>query len=464
MTLKKYPVNNFSRIIASYILAVLILFISIHDISAQAVKTSVKHPAWTRNKMIYEVNIRQYTKSGTFKELERELPKLKNMGVGIVWLMPVNPIGEKNRKGTLGSYYAVKDYMAVNPEYGTMQDFKSLVSRTHRLGMKIIIDWVANHTSWDNVLTKTHPEFYRKDSTGNFMAPVRDWTDVIQLDFGNRDLWKYMIGALKFWVKETGIDGFRCDVASMVPTPFWDEARKELDKVKPVFMLAEAENAELHRNAFDMTYGWDLHHLMNDIALGRNNASAINTYLARQDSLYPRDAYRMYFTTNHDENSWNGTEFERMKGGVEAFSVLSFTLPESMPLLYSGQEAGLNKRLAFFEKDPIDWKDSEYRGFYSALIKLKLMNKALANGVEGGEMKLLSAKDDKAVYAFTRERGKDKVLVVVNLSGDIKEAQLNGQSMKGNYTELFTNEKKSFNDKETVKLNPWEYKLYISGK
>jgi glycosidase len=464
MIQKKYPVKNFSRIMAGYILAFLILFISIQDISAQAVKTSVKHPAWTRNKMIYEVNIRQYTKSGTFKELERELPKLKNMGVGILWLMPVNPIGEKNRKGSLGSYYAVKDYMAVNPEYGTMKDFKSLVGKTHKLGMKIIIDWVANHTSWDNVLTKTHPEFFRKDSIGNFVAPVRDWTDVIQLDFDNKDLRKYMIGALKFWVKEGGIDGFRCDVAGMVPTPFWDEARKELDKVKPVFMLAEAENAELHRNAFDMTYGWDLHHLMNDIAQGRNNASAINNYLARQDSLYPRDAYRMYFTTNHDENSWNGTEFERMKGGVEAFSVLTFTLPQSMPLIYSGQEAGLNKRLAFFEKDPIDWKDSEYRGFYTALIKLKLVNKALANGVEGGQMQLLSSRDDKAVYAFTRQRGKDKILVVVNLTGENKEAQLNGPGLKGSYTELFTNDRKPFAEKETLKLNPWEYRVYVSGK
>lgn len=464
MTFKKNTAENFSKLMAAYFLALLILFISIQDVYAQAVKTSVKHPAWTRNKMIYEVNIRQYTKSGTFKDLEKELPKLKDMGVGILWLMPVNPIGEKNRKGTLGSYYAVKDYMTVNPEYGTMKDFKSLVDRTHKLGMKIIIDWVANHTSWDNVLTKTHPEFYRKDSTGNFMAPVKDWTDVIQLDFDNKDLWKYMIGALKFWVKEGNVDGFRCDVAGMVPTPFWDEARKELDKLKPVFMLAEAENAELHRNAFDMTYGWDLHHLMNDIAQGRNNASAINTYLARQDSLYPRDAYRMYFTTNHDENSWNGTEFERMKGGVEAFSVLTFTLWQSMPLIYSGQEAGLNKRLQFFEKDPIEWKDSEYRKFYTALIKLKLANKALENGAAGGEMKLLSSKDDKAVYAFTRQRGNDKVLVVLNLSGEKKDAQLEGQSMKGSYRELFSKEKKNFSNKEAVKLNPWEYKVYVSGK
>ncbi|MCU7495246.1 MAG: alpha-amylase [Ignavibacteria bacterium] len=449
---------------AAYLLSVLILFMSIQQTYAQAVKTSVKHPAWTRNKMIYEVNIRQYTKSGTFKDLEKELPKLKDMGVGIVWLMPVNPIGEKNRKGTLGSYYAVSDYMAENPEFGTMKDFKSLVNRTHKLGMKIIIDWVANHTSWDNVLTKSHPEFFKKDSLGNFVAPVKDWTDVIQLDYQNKELWKYMIGALKFWITETGIDGFRCDVAAMVPTPFWNEARKELDKVKPVFMLAEAEKQDLHEKAFDMTYGWDLHSLMNNIASGKRNASEINSYLSRQDRLYPADGYRMYFTTNHDENSWNGTEFERMKQGVEAFSVLTFTLQNSMPLLYSGQEAGLNRRLSFFERDPIDWKDSEYRKFYTTLINLKLQNKALANGSEGGQMTLVSSKADKAVYAFTRAKGKNKVFVVLNLSGEKKEARLSAQSMKGNYTELFTNEKTNFKSMETFKLNPWEYKVFVSNK
>ncbi|MGE5401762.1 MAG: alpha-amylase family glycosyl hydrolase [Ignavibacteriales bacterium] len=448
-----------------FTLHILLMFLIVssilQNIPAQSIKSSVGHPAWSRNKMIYEVNVRQHTKSGKFRDLEKELPKIKNMGVGILWLMPVNPIGEKNRKGSLGSYYAVKDYMAVNPEFGTMRDFKSLVNRAHKLGMHVIIDWVANHTSWDNVLTKTHPEFYKKDSLGNFVPPVADWTDVIKLDYDNKALWKYMTDALKFWVKEGGIDGFRCDVAGMVPLEYWNQARQELDKIRPVFMLAEWEAPEAHEKAFDMTYGWDLHQLMNNIAKGTRNASEINTYLQRQDSLYPADAYRMYFTTNHDENSWNGTEFERMGQGVEAFSVLTFTLKNSMPLLYSGQEAGLNKRLSFFEKDTIDWKDSKLRGFYTALIQLKLKNKTLLNGSEGGAMKLVSPVDEKSVYSFVRENGKDKILVVLNLSDKEKNIVLSGDIIKGKYTELFSKEKKTFSLKENVKLGPWGYKVFV---
>ncbi|MDP4175286.1 MAG: alpha-amylase family glycosyl hydrolase [Bacteroidota bacterium] len=459
--------NRFQVLKVSIIFLIAFIILTSDFVSAQtqqpqqqAVKESVKHPEWSRNQTIYEVNIRQYSKGGTFKDFEAQLPRLKEMGVGILWLMPINPIGEKNRKGTLGSYYAVKDYLAVNQEFGNMDDFKSLVKKTHQLGMKIIIDWVANHTSWDNELTKTHPEFYAKDSAGNFVAPVKDWSDVIKLDYNNKDLWKYMKDALAFWIKQADIDGFRCDVASMVPTPFWDYARAELDKIKPVFMLAEAEVPELHAKAFDMTYSWRLYHIFNSIASGDSSADAINNYFNEDEKLYPKDAYRMCFTTNHDENSWNGTEFERLKNGVEAFSVLAFTV-KGFPLLYSGQETGLNKRLNFFERDPIEWKDSKYKEFYTKLVKLRLNNKALLSGDKGGEMISIPSSNEKAVYSFTREKGKDKILVITNLSDKDQTVTLSADKIKGSYKDLFTGKKYSLKNKEEMTLKPWQYLLLV---
>ncbi len=444
------------------ILSFLLLFIGLAKIIyAQPAPSNVVHPAWSFNKTIYEVNIRQYTKEGTFKAFEKHLPELKRMGVGILWLMPINPIGEKNRKGKLGSYYSVQNYYEVNPEFGTMDDFKELVKKIHSLGMHVIIDWVANHTSWDNVLTKTHPDFYKKDSAGHFIAPVKDWTDVIALNYANKDLWNYMIDALKFWVKDCGIDGFRCDVADMVPTPFWDEARKELDKIKPVFMLAEAETPKLQTDAFDMTYSWDLYHLMNDIAKGKENASAINKYFIKENKNYLKNDFRMRFTSNHDENSWNGSAIERLGSAAPAFAAFTFVIP-GMPLIYSGQEAGLNKRLKFFERDPIDWKPSPFRELYTKLIDLKLHNKALWCGDEGGDLILISRSTDKSVYSFVRTKDNNKVFAVFNLSNKAVDVTLSNIEIKGNYKDVLSGINVSFSERENFNLKPWEYKIFVN--
>lgn len=427
---------------------------------SQPLQSEVVHPSWSNNKTIYEVNIRQYTKSGTFKDFEKHLPELKKMGVGILWLMPINPIGEKNRKGTLGSYYSVKDYLAVNPEFGTMEDFKNLVKKIHSLGMHVIIDWVANHTSWDNNLTIEHPDFYKKDSTGNFISPVKDWTDAIALNYNNNELWGYMINALKFWVEKYGVDGFRCDVADMVPTPFWNKAREELNKIKPVFMLAEAEKPELQVKAFDMTYSWDVYKLMNNIAQGKESPSAFNNYFKTESERFSANDFRMRFTTNHDENSWNGTEFERLGDAASTFAAFTFVIP-GMPLIYSGQESGLNKRLNFFDRDPIEWKESPFRALYTKLIKLKLKNKSLWNGKEGGNITLVSAPGDKSVYSFIREKGSSKIFVVFNLSNAPAEGELSTGRIKGVYTNYFTGEKISFTGKDSFKLKPWEYLIFV---
>lgn len=365
---------------------------------------------WSKNAVIYEVNIRQFSEAGTFKAFEESLPRLKEMGIDILWLMPVHPIGLENRKGGLGSYYSIKDYSEVNPEFGTMEDMKSLISKTHELGMYIILDWVANHSAWDHVWVKENPDYYKKDSSGKMVSPF-DWTDVVAFDYSNLKMRKAMMNEMIFWVKDMDIDGFRCDVAGEVPTSFWEDVRTELDKIKPVFMLAEAEKAELTKYAFDMDYGWHQHHLMNEMAKGKINANEMSAYFDKMEEEYPERSYKMYFIDNHDENSWNGTVEERMGFAADALAVLSFTAGD-MPLMYNGQEAGLDKRLLFFEKDLIDWKDYPKAEFYNQLISLKHNQAALWNGNYGERFVRIQTSSDREIFAFDR----GNVRVILNLS------------------------------------------------
>lgn len=389
------------------------------------------HAAWTRSANIYEVNIRQYTKEGTFNAFAQHLPRLRRMGVDILWLMPVQPIGVKNRKGTLGSYYAVRDYTAVNPEFGTMDDFKRLVKQAQGLGMRVIIDWVANHTAFDNPWTVQHKDWYLKDAKGELFpvtytegAEPEYWTDVTGLDWKQPGLWQGMRDAMAFWVRETGIDGFRCDVAAKVPTAFWEGARAELERIKPVFMLAEAWQPELHTRAFDMSYGWDTLGVFKDAAKGKADARALRALFEKPPVAYPEHAYRMRFTSNHDENSWHGSDPEHYGPAFKAMAVLAATLP-GMPLIYGGQEAGLDKRLAFFEKDPIVWRAHPNEALYTWLLKLKHDNPALWNGQYGGTMRVLETGNDK-VFAFRREKDGNVVGVAVNLSGAAQRYTLPG--------------------------------------
>ncbi len=457
----QYNYRN-NGITKSILFIISLLFLANPQIKSQP-QSQVKHPEWSYNQTIYEVNLRQYSKEGTFKEFETHLPELKKMGVGIIWLMPINPIGEKNRKGPLGSYYSVKNYKTVNPDYGTLADFKEVVNKIHKLGMYVIIDWVANHTSWDNVLVKEHPDFYKKDSAGNFIPPVEDWSDVIALDYSNKNLWDYMAGAMKYWIKQANIDGFRCDVAGMVPTDFWNYARQQLDEVKPVFMLAEAEDPGLQIKAFDMTYSWELYQIQDGIAQGKKNVQDIINYFNKENNEYPESAFRMRFTSNHDENSWNGTVKERLGNAAPEFAAFTVVIP-GMPLLYSGQEAGLNKRLEFFKKDVIEWKDSPYRELYTKLFNLKMNNEALLNGEKGGKVNLVSPKESKNIYAFTRESGGDKILAVFNFSKSESDVNLKGETLHGSYSNLITGEKAKFSDEANMKLKPWGFNIFVKEK
>ncbi len=419
-------------------------------------------PEWTKNATIYEVNMRQYTQEGTFKAFEQHIPRLKAMGVDIIWVMPIHPIGEKNRKGTLGSYYAVKDYKGINPEYGTKEDFQHLVNEVHKNGMKIIIDWVANHTSPDAVwVEQGHKDWYTLDSTGNLQPTIgTDWWDVADLNYDNADMRKEMISSMKYWLTDFNIDGFRCDVASWVPTDFWEQARKELDQVKPVFMLAEAEDPMHHRAAFDMSYGWEFHPIMNQIAQGKKNASDIFAYFEREAKRFPAEAYRMQFTSNHDENSWQGTEMERMGEARFAFAVMAATI-NGMPLVYSGQETSLDRRLDFFEKDSISWAKMDLVDFYTKLLHLKQDNPALWNGVYGGKLEFLSTAQNTDYIVYSRKLGKKQVLVFINLSNTSKTIAYDSPLAKGKYRDLFSGKKAKLSGKGTVNLNAWGYQVLV---
>lgn len=410
----------------------------------------VINPEWSKNATMYEVNLRQYSKEGTFKAFQPHIKRLKDMGVDILWFMPIHPIGEKERKGSLGSYYSVKDYKAVSPEFGTLDDFKAVVKEAHGLGMKVIIDWVANHAAHDNVWVAEHPDWFTKDSAGKFIPPVADWSDVIDLNYNNADMRKEMTESLTYWIKEADIDGFRCDVAEMVPTDYWATIRPELNKLKPVFLLAEGERPELHTSGFDATYTWSTFHVMNMVAGGKMTVASLDSVIALNLKKFGADAVRLYFTTNHDENTWNGTEYERMGPARDAFSALTFVLP-GMPLIYSGQEAKLNKRLKFFDKDVISWGNYPLNDFYKTLTSLKSRNQALHFTTDASYERLTSPAE---VFAFRRSKGNNQVVYIANLSTKnvtfTPQSDLEGQNP-------FTQKAVTLKKGESLPLKAWEF-------
>ncbi|WP_127132030.1 alpha-amylase family glycosyl hydrolase [Pseudoflavitalea rhizosphaerae] len=411
-------------------------------------------PSWIKQSNVYEVNLRQYTKEGTFAAFAQSLPRLKAMGVEILWFMPVTPIGVTDRKGTLGSYYAVADYKAVNPEFGTMADFKKLVNDAHAQGFKVIIDWVANHTSADHPWLKSHPDFYNRDSTGKALSAF-DWTDTRDLNYDNRELRDSMIENMRYWVRETAIDGFRCDVASEVPTDFWKQCISSLQKDKNLFMLAEGEKADLHKAGFAATYGWDLFQHMKKVAAGQTNALSLDSVLAREDSVFSPDDARLYFTSNHDENSHNKSDFGTFPGLKHgAFAVLTQTMRGSLPLIYGGQEEPVLRALPFFEKDNMNMKQFKRAAFYKTLLELRKRNVALATDAS---FRKVSVGDEKALYAFLREKEGKKVLVILNLSAKEQTISIKDEVLVGEPVNLFLGAKEPFRLGHSFEIEPWGY-------
>ena len=420
--------------------------------------TTYKKAGWIKNTDVYEVNVRQYTEEGTFNAFVKELPRLKEMGVSTLWFMPITPIAQKNKKGSLGSPYACSDYTSINPEFGTLNDFKELVTEAHGMGFKVIIDWVANHTGWDHVWTKTNPDYFKKDNdTGDFKI-ASGMDDIIELDYKNPALRNAMIAAMKYWVTECDIDGYRCDLAFWVELSFWLEARTELEKIKKLFWLAETEEPHYHE-VFDASYTWEFLHKMEAYWRSETDIGGLDWVLNKYESNFPNHALHLFFTSNHDENSHSGSEYERMGESAKVFAVLCATW-KGIPLLYSGQELPLKRRLAFFEKDKIEWTDNiELHSFYKTLLHLHTKNPALR--AKDSETFRLSTTADDIVFAFVRKNGESEVLVVLNLSANINiRAEITDERVGGKFRNVFTKEFKDFSFAKNVEMQAWDYLVY----
>ena len=422
----------------------------------------VIQPEWSSHAVIYQVNTRQFSKEGNFEGVRKGLAHIKSLGADIVWLMPIHPIGEQNRKGELGSPYAVKDYLGINPEFGSEQDFRALVDEAHRLSLKVIIDWVPNHSAWDNPLASEHPEWYAKDYKGDFRpSPWWDWSDIIEFDFEQIGLRKYMINALCYWVEKFDIDGFRCDVAGYVPNDFWQQAVSTLNAIRPVFMLAEWENRDLHEHAFNMTYAWSWNETLHELAHGRCSLDRLRKYYSWNERSWPQSAYRMTFVSNHDKNAWDGTQHEQFGEALDACIALS-VIGEGMPLIHNGQEAGENKRLAFFERDPIEWQDHETGDLYRELIALKKSKGVLGNGEFGARMtQVPNSKMDK-VFSFVRHNEHEKVFVIINFSQEAVNVTFEEPLFEGEYCYWKGSATCKFSSQTTLELGPWQFDIWVA--
>ena len=418
------------------------------------------HPDWILQGNVYEVNVRQYTQEGTFNAFAKHLDRLKEMGVQTVWFMPVNPISKKDRKGTLGSYYAVSDYTAINPEFGTLDDFKKLVRQAHEKDMKVLIDWVPNHTGADHRWLTEHPDFFVKDSAGNAAVAV-DWTDTRQLDYSNTVMEDSMISAMKFWITNADIDGFRCDVAWNVPASFWRKCIPQLRSMKELFMLAEGDKPYLPKSGFDAVYPWTMFHTMVQVAKGERPATSLDSIKMQNDTLYPNNTMQLYFTSNHDENSWNKSDFGTFPGPVHApFAVFTQTMADAVPLVYSGQEEPVLHAIQFFEKDPMNFGKFKRAKFYKTLLNLRSTNTALASDAS---FQKISVGDDKAVYAFVREKAGKKVFVILNLSNKEQTIVVKEEGLHGKPYNLFMNMNEPLNA-DPWKIEPWGYVIYEYGR
>jgi len=423
-----------------------------------------KAPGWMAHTNVYEVNLRQYTPEGTLKAFEKEFPRLRDMGVETLWFMPVTPIAEKNKKGTMGSYYACSDYTSVAAEFGTVDDFRVLVQKAHESGFKVILDWVANHTGWDHIWTKEHPEWFEMDPVTNDFRMASGMEDIIELDFTNKELRRAMIDAMKFWVTECDIDGFRADLAFWVEADFWLEARPELDAVKPLFWLGEFDELEApaYTDSFDACYSWSWMQRSRDFYQNKWSMESLEEILNRYRQAADSGSVQIYFTTNHDENSWNGTEYEKYGNMARALAVFSCTW-SGIPLIYSGQEMPNYKRLAFFDKDAIEWTGTyELHDFYKTLLALHTGHPAMAAGDKDTLPNKIVTTAYGQIYAYSRKKGEREVLVFLNFSStdELTFGIPNGQ-VNGIFRELFSGENMEFSDDHVLSIPAWGYRVFV---
>ena len=444
---------------------ILLAIIGLGLISCTAQKnTKMKNSPneWKHTTNIYEVNVRQYTKEGTFRAFEKEMPRLKEMGVKTLWFMPITPISQKVKKGTMGSQYAAHDYTSINPEFGTMEDFKHLVNEAHKMGFNVIIDWVANHTGWDHVWTVSHPEYYLKDPKTNDFQIASGMDDIIELDYKNPEMRLAMIDAMKFWVKETNIDGFRCDLASWVEVDFWEQARPEVEKIKPLFFIGEFDELDNpdYGKVFDASYIWTWMHKTKEYNEGKVSFADLKDLLMRYSNIGD-SSMRAWFTSNHDENTWNGTEYEKYGVLAKPLAVFSITW-NGVPLIYNGQELPLKtKRLEFFEKDPIPWTGkNELHDFYKTLLTLKSNNSALRGGDAAVTTYFLKTSADDKILAYVRKNGKDEVLTVLNFSKEDVSFTINDDHISGSFKDIFEKKSRNFSENKDFSMKVGDFLVF----
>ena len=424
-----------------------------------------KHPEWSYSAVLYEMNVRQFTTEGTFNAAIERLPFLRSIGIDAIWLMPIYPIGEEGRKGSLGSYYSIKDYTAVNPEFGTADDLRAFISAAHAMGIRVLLDWVANHTARDaRWITERSADWYERDENGVAKVPW-DWTDTAKLNYANHDVWRGQIDAMRYWVEEFGVDGFRCDMAMLVPIEFWQEASAELHSIRSdIFMLAEAEEDNLFDGAFNMSYQWNVHHIMVDIAKGARRVWDLRNAIHAERERYPREAMRMSFTSNHDENSWSGSEQSRFGHALETMIAMTFLMPSTMPLIYTGQEVGYDHSFEFFERDAIP-ADRYVEGYmtklYRTLCALKHRVRALDAGERGGEMIEIENNAKDCMMTFVREEGDSRVVAIVNLSPYVIHADFRTGIYAGTYKNAITGEQVVLSDHVERDIEPWAYQILV---
>ncbi len=424
------------------------------------------HPSWSYSATLYEMNIRQLTPEGSFSAAAERLDFLHNMGIDILWLMPIYPIGEEARKGSLGSYYSIKDYCAINEEFGTLADFDAFLAKAHKLGMRVILDWVANHTSRDARWISEKPaDWYERDEAGEALVPW-DWSDTAKLNYANHDVWQGQIDAMKYWIAR-GVDGFRCDMAMLVPIEFWQEVSEQLHKINPdIFMLAEAEETNLFNRAFDACYGWELHHLMCDVASGARRANDLRDFIYR-DRGYPTWSIPMMFTSNHDENSWQDSEYQRFGASLDVMTLFTFVVPQGLPLIYTGQEVGYDHSFEFFDRDPIpeqSYQPSRATALYRSLIDLRHRYKALRSGEMGGRWTTIGNNADDCLLILVRETGEDRVVAIMNLSPYTIEAKYNTGIYAATYNDGFTGDEIILPESVEEYMSPWSYKLLVKKR
>ena len=424
-----------------------------------------KNPEWSYSAILYEMNIRQFTTEGTFRAASERLPFLRSIGVDAIWLMPIYPIGEEDRKGSLGSYYSIRDYKGVNPEFGSEADLRDFITKAHALGIKILFDWVANHTARDARWISERPlDWYERDSEGRAKVPW-DWSDTAKLNYANREVWRGQIDAMRYWVEQFGIDGFRCDMAMLVPIEFWQEASAELHSIKSdIFMLAEAEEDNLFEGAFNMSYQWNIHHIMCDIAKGARRVWDLRNAMHAERQRYPREAMRLSFTSNHDENSWSGSEQSRFGRALEVMTAMTFLMPSTMPLIYTGQEVGYDHSFAFFDRDPIPeelYKEGYATELYRRLADLKHSQRALDSGQRGGDVIEIENNAKDCMMTFVREVEGSRVVAIVNLSPYTIHADFRTGIYAGKYRDAISGERVILDEHVERDIAPWHYQILV---